>query len=48
MDDTTVDRESVIGAQAPDFEQTYTALKSAYAKLRFVTQPKWELESATV
>ena len=37
-----------IFAQAPDFEQTYAALKSAYAKLRFVTQPKWELENLAV
>ncbi len=34
-----------IFAQAPDFERTYAALKSAYAKLRFVTQPKWSLET---
>lgn len=34
-----------IFAQAPDFERTYAALKSAYAKLRFVTQPKWSLEA---
>ncbi len=34
-----------IFAQAPDFDQTYRALRSAYEKLRFVTQPKWELES---
>jgi biotin carboxylase len=34
-----------IFAQAPDFERTYKALKSAYQKLRFVTQPKWVLES---
>ena len=34
-----------IFAQAPNFEETYSALKSAYEKLRFVTQPKWELES---
>ncbi|UCH41285.1 MAG: phosphoribosylglycinamide synthetase, partial [Gammaproteobacteria bacterium] len=34
-----------IFAQAPDFERTYAALKSAHAKLRFVTQPKWALES---
>jgi len=34
-----------IFAQAPDFERTYSALKQAYAKLRFVTQPKWDLES---
>jgi biotin carboxylase len=37
-----------IFAQAPDFEQTYAALKSAYAKLRFVTQPKWKLENLAV
>jgi hypothetical protein len=37
-----------IFAQAPDFEQTYAALKSAYAKLRFVTRPKWELENLAV
>ena len=34
-----------IFAQAPDFEQTYAALKRAYGKLRFVTQPKWALEN---
>ena len=34
-----------IFAQAPDFEQTYAALKCAYRKLRFVTQPKWALEN---
>jgi len=34
-----------IFAQAPDFEQTYAALKHAYGKLRFVTQPKWVLEN---
>jgi hypothetical protein len=34
-----------IFAQAPDFEQTYAALKRAYGKLRFVTQPKWTLEN---
>ena len=33
-----------IFAQAPDFEQTYEALQTAHAKLRFVTQPKWDLE----
>jgi len=32
-----------IFAQGPDFDRTYGALKSAYQKLRFVTQPKWEL-----
>ena len=37
-----------IFAQAPDFEQVYAALKSAYAKLRFVTRPKWELENLAV
>jgi hypothetical protein len=34
-----------IFARAPNFEQTYAALKSAYAKLRFVTRPKWVLEN---
>jgi len=34
-----------IFAQAPDFEQTYSALKRAYGKLRFVTRPKWALEN---
>ncbi len=34
-----------IFAQAPDAERTYTALKTAYSCLRFVTQPKWPLES---
>jgi len=33
-----------IFAQAPDYQQTYTALKSAYAKLKFVTQPRWDLQ----
>ena len=33
-----------IFAQAPDYQQTYTALKSAYSKLRFVTQPRWDLQ----
>ncbi len=33
-----------IFAQAPGFDQTYSALKSAYSKLNFVTTPKWELE----
>jgi len=37
-----------IFAQAPGYEQTYTALKSAYAKLRFVTQPTWVLENLAV
>ena len=34
-----------IFAQAPDAEQTYTALKQAYQQLKFVTQPRWQLES---
>ena len=34
-----------IFAQAPDAEQTYNALKTAYSRLRFVTQPRWALES---
>ena len=34
-----------IFAQAPDFEQAYAALRAAHGKLRFVTRPKWELES---
>jgi biotin carboxylase len=33
-----------IFAQAPEFDKTYTALKQAYSKLRFVTQPRWELQ----
>jgi biotin carboxylase len=33
-----------IFAQAPTYDQTYSALQSAYSKLRFVTQPRWELE----
>jgi biotin carboxylase len=37
-----------IFAQAPGFDQTHTALKSAYTKLRFVTQPRWELENLAV
>jgi len=37
-----------IFAQAPEFEQTHAALKNAYAKLRFITQPKWELENLAV
>ena len=32
-------------AQGPDFEATYGALKKAYSRLKFVTRPKWELES---
>ena len=34
-----------IFAQGPDFERSYAALRRAYAKLRFVTRPKWALES---
>ncbi|MCP4469956.1 MAG: ATP-grasp domain-containing protein [Gammaproteobacteria bacterium] len=34
-----------IFAQAPGYEQTLAALKSAYSKLRFVTQPRWELQN---
>ena len=37
-----------IFAQAPDYEQTYAALKNAHSKLRFVTQPRWELENLAV
>ena len=37
-----------IFAQAPDYQQTYTALKEAYSKLRFVTQPRWELQPLRV
>lgn len=37
-----------IFAKAPDFEQTYAALKRAYQKLRFITQPKWALENLAV
>jgi biotin carboxylase len=32
-----------IFAQAPDYTQTYEALKIAYRKLKFVTQPNWQL-----
>lgn len=35
-----------IFAQAPNYEETFHALKSAYQKLRFVTQPIWELGKA--
>ncbi|TDJ31219.1 MAG: ATP-grasp domain-containing protein, partial [Gammaproteobacteria bacterium] len=34
-----------IFAQAPDFERTYAALKKAYGKLEFVTQPRWNLHN---
>jgi biotin carboxylase len=37
-----------IFAQAPDYQQTYAALKSAYSKLRFVTQPRWDLQQLIV
>ena len=33
-----------IFAQAPDYQETYRALKTAYEKLRFVTQPSWKLD----
>jgi hypothetical protein len=33
-----------IFAQAPEFDKTYNALKQAYSKLRFVTQPRWDLQ----
>ena len=34
-----------IFAQAPDFERTYSALRSAHGKLKFVTRPAWKLEN---
>ena len=34
-----------IFAQADDFESAYSALKTAYGRLRFVTRPKWNLEN---
>lgn len=37
-----------IFAQAPTYQQTWAALKSAYAKLRFVTQPRWTLQPLAV
>jgi len=37
-----------IFAQSPDFDQTYKALKVAYSKLSFVTQPKWALGNLAV
>lgn len=33
-----------IFAQAPGYEETFQALKSAYQKLNFVTQPNWKLD----
>ena len=36
-----------IFAQAPDYQQTWDALKEAYSKLRFVTRPRWELQALT-
>ena len=33
-----------IFAQAPSYKETFHALKSAYQKLQFITQPKWKLE----
>jgi biotin carboxylase len=35
-----------IFAQAPDYQQTYAALRNAYQKLNFVTQPHWSLAIA--
>ncbi len=37
-----------IFAQAPAYDETYAALKTAYSMLRFVTTPNWELEYLTV
>jgi len=34
-----------IFAQAPDFDAAYAALKQAYGKLGFVTQPRWNIEN---
>ncbi len=36
-----------IFAQAPSYKQTYAALKTAYGKLLFVTQPTWNIERQT-
>ncbi len=33
-----------IFAQAPSYQETYSALKTAYEKLRFVTHPSWTLD----
>ncbi len=33
-----------IFAQAPDYDQVYQSLKSAYQHLKFVTQPVWQLD----
>jgi len=33
-----------IFAQAPTCAQTYGALKTAYSKLQFVTQPVWKID----
>lgn len=35
-----------IFAQAPDYDQTWQSLKKAHACLRFVTQPRWQLQPA--
>ena len=37
-----------IFAQAPSYQETYQALKSAGEKLRFVTQPSWNLDRLAV
>jgi len=34
-----------IFAQAPEYGQTLAALKGAYSKLQFVTQPRWNLQN---
>ncbi len=36
-----------IFAQAPSYQQTYDALKKAYDKLNFVTQPIWKINRQT-
>jgi len=36
-----------IFAQAPDYQQTYEALRTAYQKLKFVTLPNWRLNGLT-
>lgn len=37
-----------IFAQAADYDLTYRALRTAYSKLRFVTQPRWDLENLAI
>ena len=36
-----------IFAQGPDFQRTWQALREAHSKLRFVTQPNWQLQPVT-